>query len=87
AELAEHGFRFCMESLEAKLEKHKELPEDEKTGEAGRLEDSVRFYQEALGLARQAGDQAAVKQIQEGLKEVKKKRSQESNDPTEEAAQ
>ncbi|MEQ2183534.1 hypothetical protein GOODEAATRI_033656 [Goodea atripinnis] len=53
----------------------------------GRLEDSVRFYQEALGLARQAGDQAAVKQIQEGLKEVKKKRSQESNDPTEEAAQ
>uniref|UniRef100_A0A3Q0SHS5 Tetratricopeptide repeat domain 19 n=1 Tax=Amphilophus citrinellus TaxID=61819 RepID=A0A3Q0SHS5_AMPCI len=26
AELAEHGFRFCMESLEAKLEKHKEVP-------------------------------------------------------------
>ncbi|MED6282508.1 Tetratricopeptide repeat protein 19, mitochondrial [Characodon lateralis] len=53
----------------------------------GRLEDSVRFYQEALGLARQAGDQAAVKQIQEGLKEVKKKRNQERNDPTEEVAQ
>ncbi|KAK5620028.1 hypothetical protein CRENBAI_003137 [Crenichthys baileyi] len=193
AELAEHGFRFCMESLEAKLEKHKELPEDEKTEEqevlrkdthlllglcldsraryrasmlhlnqagedyrkaldicrqehgethpqtlvlmsdlatildlqgrhddalvliqqavdlshsmehpdhhvllgnlagvllhTGRLEDSVRFYQEALGLARQAGDQAAVKQIQEGLKEVKKRRSQERNDPTEEVAQ
>ncbi|KAF7221787.1 transcript variant X1 [Nothobranchius furzeri] len=35
-ELAEHGFMFCTESLEAKLEKHKELSEEEKTGEAGR---------------------------------------------------
>ncbi|XP_053294411.1 tetratricopeptide repeat protein 19, mitochondrial isoform X1 [Pleuronectes platessa] len=42
----------------------------------GRLDDSVRFYQEALGLARQAGDQEAVDKIQEGLKEVKKKREQ-----------
>ncbi|XP_062261078.1 tetratricopeptide repeat protein 19, mitochondrial isoform X2 [Platichthys flesus] len=42
----------------------------------GQLDDSVRFYQEALGLARQAGDQEAVEQIQEGLKEVKKKREQ-----------
>lgn len=32
AELAEHGFRFCTESLEVKLEKHKELGE-EPTGE------------------------------------------------------
>ena len=32
-ELAEHGFRFCTESLEAKLEKYQELQEDEKTGE------------------------------------------------------
>uniref|UniRef100_A0A3B5KR53 Tetratricopeptide repeat domain 19 n=1 Tax=Xiphophorus couchianus TaxID=32473 RepID=A0A3B5KR53_9TELE len=31
AELAEHGFRFCVESLEAKLEKYKKQPEDEKT--------------------------------------------------------
>uniref|UniRef100_A0A3B4H9A0 Tetratricopeptide repeat domain 19 n=1 Tax=Pundamilia nyererei TaxID=303518 RepID=A0A3B4H9A0_9CICH len=30
AELAEHGFRFCMESLEVKLEKHKELLGEEK---------------------------------------------------------
>ncbi|KAJ8409774.1 hypothetical protein AAFF_G00218330 [Aldrovandia affinis] len=27
-ELADHGFRFCMESLEAKIEKQKDLPED-----------------------------------------------------------
>ncbi|XP_012711289.2 tetratricopeptide repeat protein 19, mitochondrial [Fundulus heteroclitus] len=193
AELAEHGFRFCLESLEAKLEKHKQLPEDERTEEheilrrdthlllglcldsraryrasmlhlnqagqdyrkaldicrreqgethpqtlvlmsdlatildlqgrhdealaliqqavdlslstehpdhhillgnlagilmhTGRLEDSVRFYQEALGRAAQAGDQAAMDQIQEGLKEVKKRRSQERKEPTEEAAQ
>ncbi|XP_015259832.1 PREDICTED: tetratricopeptide repeat protein 19, mitochondrial [Cyprinodon variegatus] len=192
AELAEHGFRFCVESLEAKLEKHKEQMEDERTEEqevlrkdthlllglcldsraryrasllqldrarqdyrkaldicrteqgdthpqtlvlmsdlatildlqgrhddalvliqqavdvsrstdhedhhlllgnlagillhTGRLEDSVRFYQEALGLAKQAGDQAAVQQIQEGLEEVKKRRGQERNKQEEEAA-
>ncbi|XP_059201163.1 tetratricopeptide repeat protein 19, mitochondrial [Centropristis striata] len=39
----------------------------------GRLDDSVRVYQEALSLARQAGDQEAVDQIQEGLKEVKRR--------------
>lgn len=37
----------------------------------------MRLYQEALSLARQAGDQEAVDQIQEGLKEVKKRRSEE----------
>ncbi|KAM4729026.1 tetratricopeptide repeat protein 19, mitochondrial isoform 2-T2 [Anableps anableps] len=190
AELAEHGFRFCVESLEAKLEKHKELPEHEKTEEqevlrkdthlllglcldsraryrasmlhlnlagqdyrkaldicrqeqgekhpqtlvlmsdlatildlqgrhddalaliqqavdlshstenpdrhvllgnlagillhTGRLEDSVRFYREALDLAQQAGDQAAMEQIQEGLKEVKKRRDQERKQQTQE---
>lgn len=42
----------------------------------GRLEEAVRVYQEALGMARQAGDQEAVEQIQEGLKELKR-RSQE----------
>uniref|UniRef100_A0A3Q3XJL1 MalT-like TPR region domain-containing protein n=1 Tax=Mola mola TaxID=94237 RepID=A0A3Q3XJL1_MOLML len=44
----------------------------------GRLDDSVRFYLEALSLARQAGDQEAVEKIQEGLKEVKKRRKAES---------
>lgn len=39
----------------------------------GRLEEAVRVYQEALGLARQAEDQEAVEQIQEGLKELKKR--------------
>lgn len=42
----------------------------------GRLEEAVRVYQEALSLAREAGDQEAVEKIQEGLKELKK-RSQE----------
>ncbi|KAM4551755.1 tetratricopeptide repeat protein 19, mitochondrial [Odontesthes bonariensis] len=189
-ELAEHGYRFCTESLEAKLQKHKELKEEEKTedqealrketrlllglcldsraryrastlslslagkdyqsaldiccqeqGEThpqslvlmsdlatildlqgrhddalalvqravalsrsvghpdqhvllgnmagillhtGRLDDSVSLYQEALGLARQVGDQGSVDRIQEGLKEVKKRRSQGTK---EEAAQ
>lgn len=191
AELAEHGFRFCTESLEAKLEKYKELQEDEQTEEqevlrketrlllglcldsraryraatrhlkqagqdyldalnicrqeqgethpqtlvlmsdlatildlqgrhddalvlvqqavdlsrsaghpdqhvllgnlagillhTGRMDDSVRFYQEALHLARQAGDQEAVERIQEGLKEVKKRRNQEKTEDRKEA--
>lgn len=42
----------------------------------GRLEEAARVYQEALGLARQAGDQEAVEHLQEGLKELKR-RSQE----------
>ncbi|KAL6103674.1 ttc19 [Pungitius sinensis] len=46
----------------------------------GRLEDSVRFYLQALGLAQQAGDHEAVEKIQEGLQEVKKRRSQESKE-------
>lgn len=33
AELAEHGFRFCMESLEAKLQKEAALKEEERTGQ------------------------------------------------------
>lgn len=192
AELAEHGFRFCMESLEVKLEKHKELLGEKPTEEqealrketrlllglcldsraryrastlhlkqagqdyqdalniccqeqgethpqtivlmsdlatildlqghhddalalvrravelsrsaghpdlhvllgnmagillhTGRLDDSLRFYQEALGLARQAGDQEAVDRIQEGLKEVKERRSQETKEEEEAAA-
>uniref|UniRef100_A0A8D3DL18 Tetratricopeptide repeat domain 19 n=1 Tax=Scophthalmus maximus TaxID=52904 RepID=A0A8D3DL18_SCOMX len=177
AELAEHGFRFCTESLEAKLQKQKDLTEEEKEtrlllglcldsraryrastshlnqarqdyesalnicrqeqGEThpqtlvlmsdlatildlqgchddalalvqqavdlsrsaghpdqhvllgnmagvllhkGQLQDSVRFYQEALVLARQAGDKEAVDKIQEGLKEVKERREQETNE-------
>lgn len=51
---------------------------------SGRLEEAVRFYQEALGLARQAGDKEAVEQIQEGLKEVKRRRSQERKEEQEE---
>ncbi|XP_035490566.2 tetratricopeptide repeat protein 19, mitochondrial isoform X2 [Scophthalmus maximus] len=186
AELAEHGFRFCTESLEAKLQKQKDLTEEEQTEEQevlrketrlllglcldsraryrastshlnqarqdyesalnicrqeqgethpqtlvlmsdlatildlqgchddalalvqqavdlsrsaghpdqhvllgnmagvllhkGQLQDSVRFYQEALVLARQAGDKEAVDKIQEGLKEVKERREQETNE-------
>ncbi|XP_054870641.1 tetratricopeptide repeat protein 19, mitochondrial, partial [Amphiprion ocellaris] len=47
AELAEHGFRFCTESLEAKLEKHKELQEDEQTEEQEVLRKETRLL---LGL-------------------------------------
>ncbi|XP_043991001.1 tetratricopeptide repeat protein 19, mitochondrial isoform X2 [Gambusia affinis] len=189
AELAEHGFRFCVESLEAKLEKHKKQPDDEKTEgteqqealrkdtrlllglcldsraryrvsrmdldlaghdyrkaldichqeqgqdhpqtlvlmsdlatildlqgrhddalvliqqavdlsisvenpdhhlllenlagilmHTGRLNDSARFYQEALDRARQAGDRAALERIQDGLEELRKRRSQATKD-------
>lgn len=31
-ELAEHGFQFCTESLEAKIDKHKDLSQDELSG-------------------------------------------------------
>lgn len=31
-ELAEHGFQFCTESLEAKIEKHKDLSPEELSG-------------------------------------------------------
>lgn len=40
----------------------------------------MRIYQEALTLAQQSGDQEAVDQILEGLKEVKKRRNQEKKE-------
>ncbi|XP_007541237.1 PREDICTED: tetratricopeptide repeat protein 19, mitochondrial isoform X4 [Poecilia mexicana] len=46
----------------------------------GRLDDSARFYQEALDRARQAGDQAALERIQDGLEELRKRRSQAMKD-------
>ncbi|XP_041805471.1 tetratricopeptide repeat protein 19, mitochondrial isoform X2 [Chelmon rostratus] len=46
AELAEHGFRFCMESLEAKLEKE-EIPAEEQTEEEEALRKETRLL---LGL-------------------------------------
>lgn len=45
----------------------------------------MRLYQEALSLARQAGDQEAVDKIQEGLKEVKKRKNQERKENEEKA--
>ncbi|XP_027144966.1 tetratricopeptide repeat protein 19, mitochondrial [Larimichthys crocea] len=47
AELAEHGFRFCTESLEAKLEKQKEVPAEEQTEEQEVLRKETRLL---LGL-------------------------------------
>ncbi|XP_042338526.1 tetratricopeptide repeat protein 19, mitochondrial-like, partial [Plectropomus leopardus] len=47
AELAEHGFRFCTESLEAKLQKQKETPADESTEEDEVLRKDTRLL---LGL-------------------------------------
>ncbi|KAM3604674.1 uncharacterized protein V6R79_014639 [Siganus canaliculatus] len=46
-ELAEHGFRFCTESLEAKLEKQKEAPADQLTEELEVLRKDTRLL---LGL-------------------------------------
>lgn len=46
-ELAEHGFRFCMESLEAKLEKQKEIPAEEQTEDREALRKDTRLL---LGL-------------------------------------
>ncbi|XP_076023822.1 tetratricopeptide repeat protein 19, mitochondrial isoform X2 [Genypterus blacodes] len=43
----------------------------------GRMQESVKLYQEALALAQQAGDQEAVDHIQEGLKELRKRRDQQ----------
>ncbi|XP_044075565.1 tetratricopeptide repeat protein 19, mitochondrial [Siniperca chuatsi] len=48
AELAEHGFRFCTESLEAKLEKQKEVPAEEQTEEQEALRKETRLL---LGLS------------------------------------
>lgn len=42
----------------------------------------MRFYLQALGLARQAGDQEAVEKIQEGLQEVKKRSQEGKEDET-----
>ncbi|XP_031694538.1 tetratricopeptide repeat protein 19, mitochondrial-like isoform X1 [Anarrhichthys ocellatus] len=47
AELAEHGFRFCTESLEAKLQKHKETPAEDRTEEQEALSKETRLL---LGL-------------------------------------
>uniref|UniRef100_A0A3B1IEX9 Tetratricopeptide repeat domain 19 n=2 Tax=Astyanax mexicanus TaxID=7994 RepID=A0A3B1IEX9_ASTMX len=185
-ELAEHGFQFCTESLEAKIEKHKELPPDalseeerkdtrlllgltldararylaashrlagacrdyrlalqicqEEQGEShpqtlvlmsdlatvldlqgkhdealaqvqkavdlgqaaghpeqhillgnmagilmhkGAFEESVKLYKEALTLAQAAGDAEAVEQIEEGLKELKKREEKQSTNTKE----
>ncbi|XP_029930009.1 tetratricopeptide repeat protein 19, mitochondrial isoform X2 [Myripristis murdjan] len=46
-ELAEHGYRFCTESLEAKLEKQKELPAEQLTEEQQELRKETRLL---LGL-------------------------------------
>lgn len=47
----------------------------------GRLEEAMRVYQEALSLARQAGDQEAEENIQEGLKELKRRSQERKKEP------
>ncbi|KAL6490276.1 hypothetical protein MHYP_G00006210 [Metynnis hypsauchen] len=188
-ELAEHGFQFCTESLEAKIEKHKELPPDtvseeerkdtrlllglsldsrarylaashrlsgacrdyrhalqicqEEQGEShpqtlvlmsdlatvldlqgkhdealaqvkkavelgqaaghpdqhvllgnmagilmhkGEFEESIKLYEEALTLARAAGDMEAVEQIEEGLKELSRRKEERNRSTTDDPA-
>uniref|UniRef100_A0A3P9CUG1 Tetratricopeptide repeat domain 19 n=1 Tax=Maylandia zebra TaxID=106582 RepID=A0A3P9CUG1_9CICH len=56
AELAEHGFRFCMESLEVKLEKHKDgLPPKETRLLLGLCLDSRARYRASTLHLKQAG--------------------------------
>ncbi|KAG7525585.1 tetratricopeptide repeat protein 19, mitochondrial isoform X1 [Solea senegalensis] len=50
----------------------------------GRLDDAVQFYHEALSLAQRVGDQDAVDNIQDGLKEVKKRRREQETRETKE---
>uniref|UniRef100_A0A3B4DCV0 MalT-like TPR region domain-containing protein n=1 Tax=Pygocentrus nattereri TaxID=42514 RepID=A0A3B4DCV0_PYGNA len=188
-ELAEHGFQFCTESLEAKIEKHKELPPDtvseeerkdtrlllglsldsrarylaashrlsgacrdyrhalqicqEEQGEShpqtlvlmsdlatvldlqgkhdealaqvkkavelgqaaghpdqhvllgnmagilmhkGEFEESIKLYEEALTLARAAGDMEAVEQLEEGLKELNRRKEEQNRSTTDDQA-
>ncbi|KAL7879867.1 hypothetical protein SRHO_G00021210 [Serrasalmus rhombeus] len=188
-ELAEHGFQFCTESLEAKIEKHKELPPDtvseeerkdtrlllglsldsrarylaashrlsgacrdyrhalqicqEEQGEShpqtlvlmsdlatvldlqgkhdealaqvkkavelgqaaghpdlhvllgnmagilmhkGEFEESIKLYEEALTLARTAGDMEAVEQLEEGLKELNRRKEEQNRSTTDDPA-
>lgn len=45
---------------------------------SGELEESAGLYEEALKLARAAGDEEAVEQLEEGLKELEKRRDERS---------
>ncbi|KAJ8336903.1 hypothetical protein SKAU_G00381230 [Synaphobranchus kaupii] len=71
-ELADHGFRFCLESLEAKIEKQKELPADDLPDEErkdtklllGLCLDSRARYRTAMHRLEQAqGDYQRALQI------------------------
>ena len=41
------------------------------------MQAALDLYKEALSLAREAGDEEAVEQIQEGLMELKKRREEQ----------
>lgn len=51
---------------------------------SGEFEESSKLYQEALALARAAGDEEAVEQLQEGLKELASRRDGQTESKPEE---
>ena len=53
-------------------------------GGVGDMQAALDLYKEALSLARAAGDEEAVEQIQEGLMEVKKRREEQLKETEEE---
>ncbi|KAF3857574.1 hypothetical protein F7725_010775 [Dissostichus mawsoni] len=89
-ELAEHGFRFCLESLQEKLQREEKVEptgeeaeptgeEAEPTGEEAEPTEQRKDSRLLLGLcfdSRARYHQEAVHAIQEGLKEVKKRREE-----------
>ncbi|KAL2097715.1 hypothetical protein ACEWY4_006922 [Coilia grayii] len=71
-ELAEHGFQFCMESLEAKIEKHKDLSPEELSDEERKdtrlllglcLDARARYLAASHRLAQATGDYRRALQI------------------------
>ena len=48
------------------------------------MQAALDLYKEALSLARAAGDEEALEQIQEGLMEVKKRREEQLKETVEE---
>lgn len=48
------------------------------------FEESGKLYEEALALARAAGDEEAVEQLQEGLKELTNRRDGQTESKTDE---
>ncbi|KAM7399950.1 hypothetical protein PAMA_004574 [Pampus argenteus] len=71
AELAEHGFRFCMESLEVKLQRQKEIPAEEQTEEQENLRKETRLLL-GLCLDSRARYQASMLHLKQAAQDYQK---------------